>query len=174
MNTDTSICNEEIYNRFYQGHVQKLRNFIYYKCGDMDMAEDIAQESFVKLWLNCASVILEKAAGFLHTVASRMFIDQTRSNKVRLKFEKDPVVSARPEDPFFVLRTEEFREHLELTISELPEGQREVFLLNRIEKYTFKEIAEMLQISSTAVEKRMGKALAKLRDKIEEFKKHNI
>ena len=49
-------------------------------------------------------------------------------------------------------------------ISDLPEGQREVFLLNRIDKKTYKEIAEMLDISVKAVEKRMNLALQDLRN----------
>lgn len=169
-----SVCNEQIYNSLYHQKIEKLRNFVYYKCGDLDLAEDIAQESFVKLWTNCATVILESAVGFLFTVANRLFIDQTRSRKVRLKFEKEPVKTSNTEDPYHALRTEEFREVLEKTISDLPEGQREVFLLNRIEGHTYKEIAEMLEISSTAVEKRMSKALIKLRDRIKEFRDYKI
>ena len=169
-----SLCNEHVYNGIYQKQVQKLRNFIYYKCGDLDMAEDITQESFVKLWLNCATVVMESVMGYLYTIANRLFIDQTRSQKVRLKFEKEPIKTSNTEDPYHQLRTEEFREALETTISDLPDGQREVFLLNRIDGHTYKEIAEMLQISSTAVEKRMAKALAKLRDRIQEFKEYKI
>jgi RNA polymerase sigma-70 factor (ECF subfamily) len=169
-----SLCDENIYNGIYQKQVQKLRNFVYYKCGDLKLAEDIAQESFVKLWLNCASVVMESVMGYLYTIANRMFIDQTRSRKVRLKFEKEPVKKSNTEDPYHILRTEEFRDSIEQAISDLPEGQREVFLLNRIDNYTYKEIAEMLQISSTAVEKRMTKALTKLRDRIAEFKSHKI
>ena len=171
---EESLCNEHIYNSLYQKQVEKLRNFVYYKCGDLSLAEDIAQETFVKLWTNCAKVVLESVMGYLYTIANRLFIDQTRSQKVRLKFEKEPIKTSNTEDPYHALRTEEFRELLETTISDLPEGQREVFLLNRIEGYTFKEIAEMLGVSSTAVEKRMAKALVKLRDRIQEFKEYKI
>jgi len=52
---------------------------------------------------------------------------------------------------------------LEEAINSLPEGQREVFLLNRIEKHTYKQIAEMLDVSVKAIEKRMHKALLKLK-----------
>jgi len=134
------------------------------------VAEDIAQESFIRLWQKCADVILEKVTGFVHTVANRLFLDQVRSKKVSLRFEKDQLPQQNSEDPYYILRTEEFRERIEAVISDLPEGQREVFLLNRIDKHTYKEIAEMLGVSQTAVEKRMAKALVKLKDRIEEFK----
>ncbi|MBX2818016.1 MAG: sigma-70 family RNA polymerase sigma factor, partial [Saprospiraceae bacterium] len=65
--------------------------------------------------------------------------------------------------PEFLLEEKEFKRLLEDAISALPEGQRAVFLLNRIDKKTYREIAEDLSISAKAVEKRMHKALASLR-----------
>ena len=56
---------------------------------------------------------------------------------------------------------------LEKAISSLPERQREVFLLNRIEKKTYREIAELSGVSVKAIEKLMHKALLKLRVEIE-------
>ena len=53
-----------------------------------------------------------------------------------------------------------------VAIASLPEGQREVFLLNRMDQMTYKEIAEFLGVSQKAVEKRMHKALVKLRKTI--------
>lgn len=165
-----SVCQEDVYNGLYHKHFTALRNYMYYKCGDLDQAEDIAQESFIRLWQKCADVLFEKVTGFVHTVANRLFLDQVRSKKVSLRFEKDQLPQQNSEDPLYILRTEEFRQRIEEVISDLPEGQREVFLLNRIEKHTYKEIAEMLGVSQTAVEKRMAKALVKLKDRIEEFK----
>ncbi len=57
----------------------------------------------------------------------------------------------------------ELKEKLELAIAQLPEKQREAFLLSRIEKKTYNEIAELLGISRQAVEKRIYNALDKLR-----------
>ena len=171
---EKSVCQEETYNTLYRQNFEKLRNFVYYKCGDLDEAEDIAQESFIRLWAKCAEVLFEQVSGFIFTVANRLFLDKMRSNKVALKFEKAQLTKSSSEDPFFVLRTDEFRNQIETAISELPEGQREVFLLNRIDKYTFKEIAQMLDVSQTAVEKRMTKALTKLRERIKEFKDFKI
>ena len=58
----------------------------------------------------------------------------------------------------------EFDEKIKRAIGLLSDGQREVFLLSRIQKKTYKEIAELLGISVKAVEKRMHKALIKIRD----------
>ncbi|MUU77094.1 RNA polymerase sigma factor [Winogradskyella endarachnes] len=164
MNKLISVCDEDVYNNLYKTHAEGLRNHLYYKFGNLAQAEDVVQESFIKLWAKCSTIIYEKAVGFLYTVAKNLFIDNLRSKKVALKFEKNTVKTYNHEDPYFHLRTKEFQEKLETTISALPEKQREAFLLNRIEKLTYKEIALRLDISQTAVEKRIAKALVKLKE----------
>jgi RNA polymerase sigma-70 factor (ECF subfamily) len=173
MEGNFSVCEEHVYDQLYNTHAESLRNHLYFKFGDLNQAEDIVQEAFIKLWQKCSSIIYEKAAAFLYTVSKNLFIDVIRSKKVALKFEKNSVPTHDVEDPYFHLRTKEFQQKLETVISELPEKQREAFLLNRIEKLTYKEIAERLEISQTAVEKRISKALIKLKE-IAELQKRSI
>ena len=119
-------------------------------------------------------MVVEKALGFLYAVSNNLFIDLVRSKKVALKFEKSVAPAVEQNDPYFELRTKEFQEQIEKVISELPEGQREAFLLNRIDKLTYKEISEQLGISQTAVEKRIAKALVKMKDAIQELKQQKF
>jgi len=63
---------------------------------------------------------------------------------------------------------------IEEAISALLSAQREAFLLNRIDKLTYKEIAIRLDISQTAVEKRMTKALIFMKNRIEELRKFKV
>jgi RNA polymerase sigma-70 factor (ECF subfamily) len=83
-----------------------------------------------------------------------------------LKYNQIGRKEATNETPEFLLEEKEFLDKLQVAISDLKEGQREVFLLNRIDKKTYKEIAEMLEISVKAVEKRMHLALVQLREKV--------
>ncbi len=159
-----NICKEEVYKRLYFEHSTYLRNFLYYKSGDMSLAEDLAQDAYIKLWENCKKVSLEKAKSYLFTVANNLFLNKVSRNKVALKFANQ----AKPEsidvsDPHYILQASEFKKRLEDAISALPENQRVVFLMNRIDKKKYREIAEELDISVKAVEKRMHKALASLR-----------
>jgi len=167
---DKSVCNENVYSKIYTEHAPLLRNHLYYKCGDLDEAEDIVQESFIKIWKICREVFGDTITGLIYTIANRLFIDRKRAEKVKLKFEKEQEESIEMEDPHYVFRTQEFKSKLEMAISDLPDGQREAFLMNRIDKLTYKEISARLGISETAVEKRMSKALQKLKENIEEFK----
>ena len=71
------------------------------------------------------------------------------------------------EDPEFLILESEFMEKLNAAISALPDKQREVFLMNRIEKLKYREIAEIQGVTQKAIEKLMHKALLKLREEIE-------
>ncbi|WP_116769125.1 RNA polymerase sigma factor [Maribacter litoralis] len=173
MGQEPSVCEERVYNQIYRTHAEVLRNYLYYKFGDMQRAEDIVHDSFVKLWNKCSSVVYDRVTGFLYKIARNLMIDNLRNKKVALKFEKGLVHVQENEDPYFKLRTKEFRSKLESVISNLPEKQREAFLMNRIDKLTYKEIALRLEVSETAIEKRISKALIKL-NSITEIKDFSI
>ncbi|WP_139957239.1 RNA polymerase sigma factor [Flavicella sediminum] len=166
MSENKSVCEAQVFESIYTNHSKSLYNFIYYKCGNQAQAEDLVQEAFIKMWNNCAKVIFEKAKSFLYTVTNNLFLNEVAHKKVVLKYNQIPVNDATNESPDFLMEEKEFMDKLQNAISNLTEGQREVFLLNRIDKKTYKEISEMLNISVKAVEKRMHGALVKMREKI--------
>ena len=88
-----------------------------------------------------------------------------RHNQVKFKFQEASTSEPSPNAPApdFELETKEFQQKLEQALAALPENQRVVFLMNRIEKMTYAEIAEQLELSVKAVEKRMHGALVELR-----------
>lgn len=174
MNTNKSVCEQQNFNFLYEEHIDQVRNFLYYKCGDLDEAEDLAHESYTKLWEKCAEVVWETAKGFLFTVAKRLFLNKVSHDKVVLTFEKENPLKDKSEDPHFVMRGEEFKAKLEEEIGKLPERQRTIFLMNRIDKMSYKEVAEALDISVKAVEKSLGKVMKKLRGSIDELNKYKI
>ena len=136
---------------------------MYYKTGSLQQAEDLMQDAFGKLWENCAKVVIDKAKSFLFTVANNLFLNQVAHQKVVLKFENQGHTQQTNVNPQFLLEEQEFKKRLEGAISALPEGQRVVFLMNRIDKKKYREIAAELAISVKAVEKRMHQALSTLR-----------
>jgi RNA polymerase sigma-70 factor (ECF subfamily) len=157
-----NVCDKKTYHSIFLEQSEKIRNFIYYKSGNIAQAEDIVQDAFIKLWENCSKVELGKAKSFLFTVANNLFLNQVKRQKHQLKFSSQNQTSEVP-SPQFLLEEEEFRLRLEAAINALPEGQRVVFLMNRIDKKKYKEIAEELKLSVKAVEKRMHQALVALR-----------
>ena len=163
---EKSVCDQRVFNELFDLNSESLRNYLYYQCGDMQQAEDLVQEAFIKLWNNCKKVLFDKARGFLFAVSKNAFYNQVAHQKVVLKYAHKPQKTADTETPEFQLEEKEFMQRLQSAIANLPEGQREVFLLNRMDQMTYKEIAEFLGVSQKAVEKRMHKALVKLRKTI--------
>ena len=127
------------------------------------MAYDLTQEAFTRLWQNCASVLFDSAKGYVFKTANNLLLNQYEHQKVVLKFQQKPALPHTNESPEFILEENELKERLEAAISALPEKQRVVFLLSRMEKKTYQEIADMLDISKQAVEKRIYNALETLR-----------
>ncbi len=160
------MCDEKTYELFFKTHSKVFRNYIYYKCGDIQQAEDIVQDTFIKLWKNCAKVALKKAKSYMFTLANNAFLNQVAHKKVVLEYQKTIMRQQTNESPEFILEEKEFLLKLNKAIADLPEKQRVVFLLSRIDKKKYREISELLGISIKAVEKRMSQALDTLRKKI--------
>ena len=163
------VCEEKVFQTVFMEHAKTIRNFIYYKCGDHNKASDIVQDAFVKLWQKCKDVSYEKARSFLYTVANNLFLNDVAHQKVVLKHQNANHSILTNENPEFLLEEKQYNEKLQRAINNLTEGQREAFLLNRIDGKKYAEIAEMLNISVKAVEKRIHGALVALRKEIEKI-----
>ena len=88
MNTSHSkgICDETLFAAFFKSNVKSLRNYLYFKFGNEEQANDVSQEAFIKLWENCQEVPLEKAKGFIYKVASNASLNKIAHQKVVLAF----------------------------------------------------------------------------------------
>lgn len=169
MELNDNICHESTFNRVYEDFNKEIWRFIYYKCGNAAQADDLVQDAFIKLWKNCAKTPIAKAKSFLYTITNNAFLNEVAHKKVVLKYEKSQSDRFDGQSPEYILEEKEFKKKIEAAISNLTEGQRTAFLLNRIEGKKYAEIAELLNISVKAVEKRMSQALASLRKEIEYF-----
>ena len=148
MNNDIkNVCNETVFENIFNTHAKNLKRFIFSKTRDADLAEDIIQDAFVKIWEDCEKVIFNTVKSYLYTIANNLFLNVVKHNKIVHTHQKFAVKESTNESPEFLLLEEEFLIKLEKTIAGLPEIQREVFLLNRIEKKKYKDIAEQLGIS---------------------------
>ena len=161
-----SVCEEKTYEWIYNTYSKTLRNFIYYKCGDTQQAEDIVQNAFIKLWNNCSNILFDKTKSFLYTVAKNEFLNIVAHKKIQLQHQVHIAKDRTNETPEFLFEEKEFLQKLKRVIANLPEKQREVFLLSRIDKKKYSEISEIVGITVKAVEKRMSQALVTLREQI--------
>ena len=166
-NSESNYCDEKKFTEFFLSNSSLLHNYIFYKCGNTNLANDIVQDAFLKFWDNCKKVIPGKAKSFLFTIANNLFLNEYAKSKVALTFKNIPKKNSTHETPEYLLEEKEFGEKLQKALSNLTEAQRTAFLMNRIDGKKYKEIAEILGISVKAVEKRIHNALLSLRKEIE-------
>ncbi len=166
---EDNICETQLFERLYKKHAKNLHDFLYYKFGEHLNPQDRVQEAFIKLWQNCGKIAPAKAKSYLFTTANNLMLNAVAHQKVVLRYSKQPQKHSTNETPEFLLQEKEYHQKLQNALANLTEAQRTAFLLNRVEGKRFKEIAELLGISTKAVEKRIYGALKKLRMEIAEL-----
>lgn len=155
-----NVCEELVFKRVFERWQQPLQHFLQARGLALESAADQVQECFLRLWKNCTDVSENKSKSYLFTTASRLQIDDYRKAKVRLSYiDQSNKSSADRKDGQYLLEESEFKTQLESTLNTMTEKSRVVFMMNRYDKMTYKNIAETLDISVKAVEKRMSKAL---------------
>jgi RNA polymerase sigma-70 factor (ECF subfamily) len=156
----------EGFKELFDRHYKPVRNFLYYKLGDMPLAEDLTQEVFLKVWEKRATILPDSVQSLLFTIANHLALNHFNSAKARFEFRHRGEEKPGTENPESVMEQKEFEERLKSALARLPENQRVVFLMNRIDELTYREIAERLGLGVKAVEKRMSEALEFLREHV--------
>jgi RNA polymerase sigma-70 factor (ECF subfamily) len=162
-----NTCNEALFSKLFTKYAKDLHSFLYYKFGDHFNPKDKVQEAFIKLWENCSKVSPDKAKSYLYTVANNLMLNEAAHQKVVLKYKQHKPKEHTNESPEFLMQENEYMQKLQNAIANLTEAERVAFLLNRVEGKRHKEIAELLDIGTKAVEKRIYGALKKLRKEID-------
>lgn len=152
----------------YEAHFDALRSFLYYKTMDADLSEDLVQEVFIKVWEKRKDIKKETLKSLLYTMANNLFLNHVNHLKVVRSHEDEHKMHAslNQQTPQYICEEKEFEVRFNQVMQKIPEGNREVFLMNRIEKLKYGEIATRLDISVKAVEKRMSKALQIIRTEL--------
>jgi RNA polymerase sigma-70 factor (ECF subfamily) len=141
-----------------------VRNYLYYRSGDAELATDLAQDTFLNIWEK-KNNNREVSKALLFKIAGDLFISYHRRNKLREKYREDSkkTFTLKVSEPADEMEYKELKRKYENALRVLPEGQRVVFMMSRMDEMTYAEIAESLNVSVKAVEKRMHKALQFLR-----------
>jgi RNA polymerase sigma-70 factor (ECF subfamily) len=70
----------------FENHFADVRKSVFYRSGDADVATDIAQETFLKIWEKQSSIQTEKVKGLLFKIANDLYISHYRKEKRSFKF----------------------------------------------------------------------------------------
>jgi len=164
-----SKLTKESFKTLFEQHFDTIRNYVYYRIGNEELATDIAQEAFMLIWEKQLLKSTDNVVGLIYKIASNILISKYRRQQVEIKFQKaqnSNQLDYSPEDEFQFI---EMHKKYEKAISELPEKQRIVFLMSRNDELKYSEIAERLNLSIKAVEKRMSLAIAFFKVEMKEY-----
>ncbi|MEI6677187.1 MAG: sigma-70 family RNA polymerase sigma factor [Mariniphaga sp.] len=156
----------EEFKNIFDTHFKSVRNYIYYRSGDKDLATDAAQETFMRLWEKRSDLVNSNIKALLYKIAGDIFISSLRKHKVAMKYNVHIIEEEVGESPHDLLHYKELVQNYEKALESLPEKQRTVFLLSRMDGLKYYEIADNIGVSVKAVEKRMKNALEYLRKAI--------
>ena len=151
----------------FQQHYRPLCLYATHYLHDIDEAEDVVQDCFVKLISR--SIMPENIKAFLYTSVRNASIDRLRRQSP-IDTEISPSDLSGTISDNNQAQESSFREaELWTAIELLPERCREIFLMSKRDGMTYREIAEELDQSEKTVEHQISKALKTLRGKKEDF-----
>ena len=137
------------------------------------LAEELAQDVMLELWRRRESIEVEQSfrAYLLRSTRNRA-LNHVRHQRIVMReatIAAAAAESARAQSAEDDMLGTELERAVRNAIALLPEKAREVFQLSRDRGLKYSEIAVVLDISVKTVEKRMGQALAELRDKLAQW-----
>ena len=161
-------------------HQSKIYGFIYSKLSDRDIADDIFQDTFIKVIKTLKSNSYNEEGKFLPWVmriSHNLIIDHYRRNKKMPMFRETEdfsifsIMSDNVPNIESQLITSQVENDLRKLIEELPEDQKEVLVMRMYQDLSFKEISELTGVSINTALGRMRYAIMNLRKVID---KHQI
>jgi RNA polymerase sigma-70 factor (ECF subfamily) len=149
----------------------RLVNFVYRTTGDRERAEDLVQETFIRVYRHLHRFDqTKKFSTWVYTIASNLAKNELRNRSrnplvlfqmIRKSWDNDqrPLEwednTYRPDDLF---RKRHLRTLVERAVAELPEHHRTVFILREMEGKTYEEIAEITSCNLGTVKSRLNRA----------------
>jgi RNA polymerase sigma-70 factor, ECF subfamily len=160
----------QAFEELMRRHERPLFNFILRSTKRADIAEELLQEVFLRVIRSAADY--EQKAKFttwVYTIARNLCIDRARKHKRRQELSLDEKVGGADSD-----QGQSFGELLVDENEQLPEDQREVFLLKEVSGLKFREIADVVGAPVPTVKSRMRYAIQALRGFMADYRDHSF
>jgi RNA polymerase sigma-70 factor (ECF subfamily) len=166
--------NSKAFEMLFEHHHKKLYSFLFHLLNSKEDAEEIVQETFIKIWEKREDFIEGYPfESFLFKIAKNAFLNLNRKKVNRRVFEEHlnllQEISSEKSDDYIIFK--ETSDIIDIIISGLSPKRKEIFLLRRIEGLSRQEIAERLGISVVTVDGQLLKANKYLK---EELKKYSL
>ena len=161
----------ESFNQVFRRYYSPMVRFCIRYVADSDLASEIVQDLFVKLWSNREKISFNTSfESYMLTSVRNSAL--TYINKERSHAEANLRVFSEESDntdPSETLQSNNLEESYRKILKDMPEKRREVFLASRYDGLKYSEIAEKLGISQKTVEAQMSAAIKQLKDGLKAY-----
>ena len=134
------------YNRCVDDFSDAIYRFLLKNSRNVEVARDLVQDSFLKLWIKRKGVEFAKSKSYLFTTAYHTLIDHTRKLEYRQTDYNIDLDNSTTEHGY-----SDLKEILDFAVDKLPAIQRSVVLLRDYEGYSYKEIGEITELTEAQV-----------------------
>ena len=171
--TEIVEINTTVLNTLFQAHYDELCRYAFSILKDQDVAEDVVQQLFIKLWEKRSSIgKIENIRSYLFRSTFNMSLNEQKRMQRMPKRDEDIIQNSSlqsSDNTSNLLDSNELQERIDTAMMVLPKKCRDVFHLSRSEQLSYKEIAEQMKISPKTVENQVGKALRIMREELKDY-----
>ncbi len=177
--TEKESLTYRLFEHVFGQNREMLERLAYFYVGSREDAQDIVSQSFLHLWEKREDILEDRILPYLFTTVKNACLDYRRKAGVQHQVHEHlqrqersmmEIYTATIEsrDPV-ALFTDEILSIYKETLLSLPPEEREVWLRNRIDGLSYKEIATIMGISYKRVDKNMQKVAKKLKEALSEY-----
>lgn len=155
----------DLFNSLYRKYYEQLFYYAYGFTEDAEVCRDILSDVFERLWANRRRIAPDTAHSYLYQSVRNECIDHVRRQQLNRQYESWVKDSAKTDESMEPDAIEERMEQVNATIEQLPPKTRHVLEECYFNNKKYQEVAEALEVSTSAVKKHIVKALAMLRER---------
>ncbi|MGA3134501.1 MAG: sigma-70 family RNA polymerase sigma factor [Terracidiphilus sp.] len=148
------------FTSLYESFAADVFRFALYLCGNPSDAEDITSETFVRAWTSQEEIRTETVKGYLFTIARNLFLKQARAASRNVELDEN-LRDSQPSAYDRVQQRAEAAAVLE-AMQGLPAIDRAALIMRTFDELSYREIAQVLEITETAAKVKVHRARASL------------
>jgi len=159
------MINEKDFKIIFDEYYQRILRYIWLRVVNKDLAQDITQDVFYKIWKKRLFINKNKSIkSYLFKTAYNTLIDFYRKNQVEKKKYEELIEHYKfISEPINISIADLF-----ITLDELPDKLKSPFILSRLEGFSCNEIADILKLSSNTVACYISRAALLMKEKLDE------
>jgi len=165
---------EKAFEQIVRKYQQRIRYFFLLQSGDADLSDDLAQETFIRVWTKAGD--FKKLATFstwLYSIANHLWMDHCKKNGIARYGERNshmggtetlPATETMEEDISIAMERHEKSCHIRQCIARLPAMERSCITLFYLEEFSIREVSRITGQSETAVKTALSRGRNHLKE----------